>query len=370
MTLILLLALCFFPIGFGQSNESAFDPITLLIRDCGLAPTAHLPKMDKLHLDTDVFLSVDRLMAIDDVGESFSIRSGIFIVWQLDCLKQLYESPKWPKEISYFDNANAQLFWSPTLLHRNSVEHLDIRKGQGVQEVYRINMTIGEIQLGYYSIFHSTCDMNFYTFPFDIQQCSVWLSTVSKVFKVQSVDGFLADEQFSVGKNFEWKLYSNTINATIDANPTGYDLRFLMYFKRRHNYFTINLLAPAVILQLLELSSFLIPPNSPDRATYAITIMLSLYVLRTEMLSYLPKTPEPIVVTFYLLGATVFAMFCALYAAAVCWLIESFPSVRQQKSFFHKRYSQIGCIEAIFFTFALLFLLILNLSCATETGLL
>ena len=47
---------------------------------------------------------------------------------------------------------------------------------------------------------------------------------------------------------------------------------------RKPDYFAFNLLAPIIVLILMVLGAFMIPPNIPERSTFAVTILLALTV--------------------------------------------------------------------------------------------
>lgn len=353
-----------------NGGNVTFDPIKLLTKECDMSPTLNLPKIEHLPLEILAIFHIDRFLEINDVRESYSVRAVVTLQWQLDCLKNLYSSPQWPNMEETYDKGNSDLLWTPNIMHRNSRGTLNIVKNSGKLETYLIQMKTGQVVLNFFSLYESTCDMNFYEFPFDIQTCWFTLTSMhsNKTIAINTEDGVIDD--LAIPNNFDWDLLTFKTIASIESwnYNSETNVHFEFSVKRLPNYFSLNLLAPAVILQLLELSSFLIPPDTPDRATYAITIMLSLYVLRTEMLSYLPKTPQPIVVAFYLLGATVFAMFIALYSAVVCYLIGKYPTITHHKHF-RQNWSKIGLIELLFATISSLFLVIFNLFCAFETGL-
>ena len=99
-------------------------------------------------------------------------------------------------------------------------------------------------------------------------------------------------------------------------------LNYKFVFKRRSQYFLLNLFGPVILLTLLQLFGFLISPDTVERTLYSATIMLAMFVLHDQILSYLPQTPQPIIVAYYVIAVMSFGTFCTFYAAFLFWIIS------------------------------------------------
>ena len=124
-------------------------------------------------------------------------------------------------------------------------------------------------------------------------------------------------------------LNSNWDNTSVGYDPNYYDpgrgntyVNFKFEFKRRSQYFLLNIFGPVILLTLLEFFAFLIPPDAIERILYAATIMLAMFVLHNQILTYLPQTPQPIVVAYYVIMVMIFGTFCTFYAAFIFWIIS------------------------------------------------
>ena len=350
-------------------KETDFDPISTLRRFCGFSPFNNIPTIpeNETHVNFNLTLTLDRLVAISDVEESFTIRTIIAIYFNIPCLIDLYQSDHWPKELQLFNGGSTELLWGPSLVLRNSIDVMDLEKIGGFKERMKFFMLEGRVQLlRYIPKLTASCDMNYYQFPFDVQICYVEFTTLdSATFAERAVINtkgkYLIDS--AIPPNFDWLVLNQSDEQVGEIiNFEKYQtIRLSLSFQRKPEYFTLNIFAPGLILQILELSSFFLPPDTPDRATYSITIMLSLYVLRTEVLSHLPSTPKPVVIAYYTFGATVFTMFCAIYGACICWLVGiNFKNIKKPKQI-AKRYSVVEVIDFFSFTLALLAVVFLNM---------
>ena len=153
------------------------------------------------------------------------------------------------------------------------------------------------------------------------------------------------------------------------ADYEGRVTRVQFTFKRRPDFVVTNLFAPTFILSLLELSSFLLPPDTADRTTFAATILLSFFVLQDQILSTIPRTPRPVVAIYFTLGQMLMAMLITIYSSAIVWFINEKPD-RAMKPMFHsskqesfKWIDRWACIifVSIFFIFNIGCMIVLNL---------
>ena len=176
--------------------------------------------------------------------------------------------------------------------------------------------------------------------------------------------------------NLNWVIASNSSTQTY--MPTYYEAGNLHYseawftwkLQRLPDFFVTHLLVPGIILTTLQLSSFFIPPATADRATYAVTIMLSFLVLQSQTISYLPPTHQTVVVAYYVMGEIVFATICAIYASMLCWMIYQFPDKFDMKIETTKGLTLVQVVDGYALVFAILLLVFWNLAAVSIVGLL
>ena len=240
-----------------------------------------------------VGLGVFALQEFDEVLEKFSV-VGIFeISWQ-------DESMVWdPANYSGINKTvlGYEDIWKPELILTNPSDKLD-SFGKDWQ-VIRFTSD-GEALWVPVDLIKSTCSVNVYYFPFDIQECKietyVWAYTASEVKIVSTKKtvntGLLAEHG-------SWSVIGTEAKAEVDG-PV-YKGTFSFRLRRKPQYIIVNVVLPVLFLCILNVLVFFLPPESGERVSYTITVLLSIAVFMTIVSDTLPKTSEPLPLISYLL---------------------------------------------------------------------
>ena len=168
--------------------------------------------------------------------------------------------------------------------------------------------------------------------------------------------------------NSNWIYISHSIHRWPRLDDDDFYV-FSFQFKRKHQYFVINLFLPGYVLLVLELTTFCVPPESTDRPAFAATIMLAMFVLHSQTLSYLPKTPQPIVAAYAVVGCILYGTAMTIYSGLICHFSTSRRLSKNVRPPFgsananpHKIYHFIDLIAFFLFSFALLCFFIVPLT--------
>ncbi|VDO87497.1 unnamed protein product [Schistosoma margrebowiei] len=70
------------------------------------------------------------------------------------------------------------------------------------------------------------------------------------------------------------------------------DLRFTIYMRRRTLYYLFNIIFPCLWLTVLSLVSFWLPPDSGEKITLGITVLLAFSVFMLLIAENMPATSE------------------------------------------------------------------------------
>ena len=309
-----------------------------------------------------------RLSEINDIEESFSMLGTLMVAWDNQCIREL-EAQKdipWPDfdGKQYPITMDADDIWVPDVNHFNSMNQETFQSG-------RFTRRIGLSKEGLFTIyifgkFDSTCDLQFWSFPFDEQTCAINFEFFSgwQYFRVTRLN-VTTNENF-MPPNSNWILANYT--HEVDPFPS---IVIEFNFQRKSRYFTVNLFCPGFILILLQLSAFFIPPNGPDRTAFMATVMLAMFLLHSQVISYLPKTSVPIMTSYYILGEIFFAMICTIYSSILSFLMKN--RANTMKTTVSSRFGScklVALIDIIAFTFASSILLLFNLIFARLANLL
>jgi len=136
-------------------------------------------------------------------------------------------------------------------------------------------------------------------FPFDAQACSIdycsWLDSTDRVNLREANLNF----DSYVDSNL-WLLYKAV------SQPVTFDHDFscaqiILGLARNYPFYFINFLVPAGFLTIIIAFTFLLPYDSDNRITLAITVLLSFTVYQTSVNQVLPATSQeiPVIVIFY-----------------------------------------------------------------------
>ncbi|CAL1529682.1 unnamed protein product [Lymnaea stagnalis] len=145
--------------------------------------------------------------------------------------------------------------------------------------------------------FRSSCKIDITYFPFDDQTCEL-------KFGSWTYDGFQVDitnRSATVDlQNYvfsgEWELMDVRIRRTevtyaccIEPYP---DVRFTIVIRRKTLYYLFNIIFPCLWLTILSLLGFWLPPDSGEKITLGITVLLAFSVFMLLIAESMPATSE------------------------------------------------------------------------------
>lgn len=158
------------------------------------------------------------------------------------------------------------------------------------------------------NLIKSSCKINVRYFPWDMQTC--YLKFGSWTFNGFKLDlGFFGDKPAAdlstFTRNGEWDLLSadakkNEVYYSCCAEPYP-DLTFEIKIRRRTLFYINNLIVPCIVLALLTATAFLFPPQTGERISLMITILLGMTVFMIVVIEAIPSTSEvtPLISTYF-----------------------------------------------------------------------
>ncbi|GFR85239.1 neuronal acetylcholine receptor subunit alpha-6 [Elysia marginata] len=207
--------------------------------------------------------------------------------------------------------------WLPRVLISNSVAKRDLFSGENA-----IHIILSDGTTRWYpgDVIYASCTLDLTYFPFDSQVCTLWLIPQNLEWDVNLI---LVDNKVdTVGysPNCEWKLDSTTTRKTsIDYDNISLGTLFFDFkFSRRPAFYLINAFAPVCAISLLAPLVFVLPEEGGERASYSVTLLLSLTVFLTSVSGKLPQCsqPLPLIVTY------IFVMLIHSSLCVVCTVIQ------------------------------------------------
>ncbi|XP_052085272.1 neuronal acetylcholine receptor subunit alpha-10-like [Mytilus californianus] len=172
--------------------------------------------------------------------------------------------------------------------------------------------------------FRSSCKIDITYFPFDDQMCKLKLG--SWAYHGLQVNVFNRSDTIDVSNlvdNGEWEL----IHVRVERNVIFYncceepfpDVTFYVHLRRRVKYYFMNIIIPCIILSFLCISGFLLPPESGEKITLGLSVLLTITVFMLMVADKMPSTSESIsVISIYLM--VVLSMSCMSVLSSV-WIL-------------------------------------------------
>ncbi|XP_065337698.1 neuronal acetylcholine receptor subunit alpha-7 isoform X3 [Cloeon dipterum] len=193
--------------------------------------------------------------------------------------------------------------WKPDVLMYNSAD-------EGFDGTYHTNVVVRNNGSCLYvppGIFKSTCKIDITWFPFDDQHCDMKFG--SWTYDGNQLDLVLKSETGGDLSDFitngEWHLIGmpgkkNTIVYACCPEPYV-DITFTIQIRRRTLYYFFNLIVPCVLISSMALLGFTLPPESGEKLTLGVTILLSLTVFSLLVAELLPQTSDavPLIGTYF-----------------------------------------------------------------------
>lgn len=279
------------PITFAQ--ESAINHTDYLLYDLLLDYDLYMRPV--IHVNTTVNISTSlhlvSLKTYDEMEGTFSFIAILAMEW-----------------------TDIRMVWDP--LYNGGVDFITVGYDKvWVPDLYCVNsasnfMPVGTAKerIGFYetglamfapgALFDVTCEGNMERYPFDSQTCHIsfnaWnyrkgevsLVPASNVIDIQSLDN-----------NNMWSVVDTRVGHIL--NPDGVQLDFFIEIKRKSKFITVNVVVPLVLLSCLNNLVFLLVPESGERISLCITVLLSISVYLTILNNSLPQTSEPVPIISY-----------------------------------------------------------------------
>ncbi|XP_059153303.1 ligand-gated ion channel 4-like [Physella acuta] len=137
-----------------------------------------------------------------------------------------------------------------------------------------------------------SCNVDISKYPFDENMCDIrviaWMNDVSDINIITglnpiNMDRFVLNNEFVVRPDGVQGVYLYSNNRTYKM------LLLRLKLKRRPAYLIISLLAPVIMLSILGLFSFLLPPHVNEKISFAIAVLLSFTMFLNMIYEDLPK---------------------------------------------------------------------------------
>ncbi|KAH9424986.1 hypothetical protein DERP_009210, partial [Dermatophagoides pteronyssinus] len=234
---------------------------------------------------------------VRNASKPINIRLGITLTQIFD-LEWIDEFLQWNS--SEFGNISkiripCQSIWLPDIVLYNNADDYT----RGYMNSRAIIEPNGNVFWPPPTKFRSTCQVDVTYFPFDDQICLMKLGswiydglTVNIENRTQNVD------LSNYVSNGEWDLIGTKLVRNVVYYPCCFepfpDVTITIIIRRKILYYMYNVIIPCIMMSLLTLLVFCLPPESGEKIALGVTVLLAFSVFMLAISEKLPETSESI----------------------------------------------------------------------------
>ncbi|XP_071817486.1 neuronal acetylcholine receptor subunit alpha-5-like [Apostichopus japonicus] len=138
-------------------------------------------------------------------------------------------------------------------------------------------------------------------FPFDVQHCNITLTPwihnrkqLETVFTEVQTEEVIIDH---FAKNGMWRLSGVTVDDSISKSCETCDeysyVRFTLELERTEaSFFALNVILPCILLSMMNLLVFFLPPESGEKISFVMTNVLTLVLFQQLVATMLPASGD------------------------------------------------------------------------------
>jgi nicotinic acetylcholine receptor, invertebrate len=180
----------------------------------------------------------------------------------------------------------------------------------------------------------STCQFDLTYFPFDTQLCYLkfgsWSYDSSEIFLKKNnisidISNLQENEEWIIGDYYTIK---NSVKYAC-CNHEYEDIEFFYELKRKSEYYNINIIIPTFSTASLMILTLLVPWDSGERISFAVTILLSIIVFLLILSDNLPKTDKYPLLSKMIIGLIYFSLIGVIFTV----LINALKSYMEKKDY-------------------------------------
>ncbi len=144
--------------------------------------------------------------------------------------------------------------------------------------------------------YRSKCDVDVTLYPFDVQKCK--MTFINWMYYDSDVYLFLKTENPNALKkganvNEEWEV-EELAPYSEEGVRYAATVTFEFVFRRKPLYYTVNIVIPSLVLSLLVLLVLRLPPDSGDKISMGVTLLLAFAVYMLIVSDSVPVTSDGI----------------------------------------------------------------------------
>ena len=141
-------------------------------------------------------------------------------------------------------------------------------------------------------------------FPFDHQKCLIVLVNIVSTGQYVNFSSSVKQMQMTLfEESNEWKIINTTVES-IQLSLPGFissRVQFSFTLKRESSYFLITTILPIIMLSVVGLMVFPLPPDSGEKISLTVACMMSFFITQVSISQHMPTswTSVPIISEYW-----------------------------------------------------------------------
>ncbi|KAK9967835.1 hypothetical protein ABG768_002200 [Culter alburnus] len=299
---LLMQSLLVKPTGTINCSEPTTDALLVALKENIFGKTDVRPVINlKTPTNISISFTLYGILDVDEKAQIFDSFIWVYLFWNIEGLS-------WDPVECGTDRISLprKQLWRPDIVIN---EFMDENKAPDTYYLYVQHTGLVMDDLPIHVI--SSCNMDIYTFPFDIQNCSFTFNSYKlnaadvQLSFVEPVEDTLKNSLAAMRTKGEWELvamFAEKPTILPEELNTSFDtLIYYIVLRRRPTMYVVNLLIPSCFLIAVDLFSFLLPPQNVDRSAFKMTLILGYTVFLLLMNDLLPVTGNtlPLINVFF-----------------------------------------------------------------------
>ena len=240
-----------------------------------------IPTMDSSPISLTIALNLKSINAFDDVEGTMTSVGSVRFEW-------VDEKITWnlaDYNFSRYLTLSLTEIWSPPIYIINTAGNLKLQYDAATTTAMILDD--GEVSLEIGQIFKTVCDIDITYYPMDRHTCGLELSTLTEEWKISTSFEF---ETSSLTQNSQWEVLSTSTHMKTDTDNNVHTHIAKLILKRRSKFLVVTVIFPVIYLGIINLFVFVMPPESGERVSFSMTVLLSFAVFLTIATDKLPDS--------------------------------------------------------------------------------
>ncbi|XP_071828198.1 neuronal acetylcholine receptor subunit alpha-9-like isoform X2 [Apostichopus japonicus] len=262
------------------------------------------------YINVRLLLFLSQVIKLDERMQTLQVNAWLTLEWRDEYLQW---NPENYDGIDNFKIPSEKLWMPDVVLYNNADEYKEYLIGK-VAVVHHD----GSVMWASPGIFITSCIIDVTNFPFDEQKCDMKFGPWQYEGKEVKVTGsgnetvFNSDGQWDIT---DIRAKSSEIEYPDAPGKTYTDVCYRIKFSRRPYYYVFNMILPCGFVSMVALLTFFLPPESGEKISLGITVLLSLTVFLLLVAETMPPTSAvPVVGKFFM---STMALVCSSLALSV-----------------------------------------------------